>query len=119
MYYINDGVYGSFNCVLYDHYVPEPSLFAKVAITIAFFVETNFFRDEFRMHPTTNIHHQFGVQPAMVSIVFKHPFNFQNSKLAIGSTGKTWVPTQSPLLFNSMVYRSANRFTLCPNNFGK
>jgi len=25
MYYINDGVYGSFNCVLYDHYVPEPS----------------------------------------------------------------------------------------------
>jgi len=29
MYYINDGVYGSFNCVLYDHYVPEPSLFEK------------------------------------------------------------------------------------------
>ncbi|UJR28368.1 hypothetical protein I4U23_009611 [Adineta vaga] len=29
MYYINDGVYGSFNCVLYDHYVPVPSLFAK------------------------------------------------------------------------------------------
>lgn len=25
MYYVNDGVYGSFNCVLYDHYVPEPS----------------------------------------------------------------------------------------------
>jgi ornithine decarboxylase len=25
MYYINDGVYGSFNCVLYDHYVPEPT----------------------------------------------------------------------------------------------
>jgi ornithine decarboxylase len=29
MYYINDGVYGSFNCVLYDHYIPEPSFFAK------------------------------------------------------------------------------------------
>ncbi|CAF1052411.1 unnamed protein product [Adineta steineri] len=29
MYYINDGVYGSFNCVLYDHYVPEPCLLAK------------------------------------------------------------------------------------------
>jgi len=29
MYYINDGVYGSFNCVLYDHYVPEPLLFGK------------------------------------------------------------------------------------------
>jgi ornithine decarboxylase len=29
MYYINDGVYGSFNCILYDHYVPEPSFFAK------------------------------------------------------------------------------------------
>lgn len=31
MYYVNDGVYGSFNCVLYDHYIPEPSLFAKNA----------------------------------------------------------------------------------------
>lgn len=31
MYYINDGVYGSFNCVLYDHYVPQPTLFAKVS----------------------------------------------------------------------------------------
>lgn len=29
MYYINDGVYGSFNCVLYDHYTPEPYLMAK------------------------------------------------------------------------------------------
>jgi ornithine decarboxylase len=29
MYYINDGVYGSFNCVLYDHYVPEPSFLAN------------------------------------------------------------------------------------------
>lgn len=28
MYYINDGVYGSFNCVLYDHYVPEPCFLA-------------------------------------------------------------------------------------------
>ena len=24
MYYINDGLYGSFNCVLYDHIVPNP-----------------------------------------------------------------------------------------------
>lgn len=23
-YYINDGVYGSFNCVLYDHASPQP-----------------------------------------------------------------------------------------------
>jgi ornithine decarboxylase len=29
MYYINDGVYGSFNCVFYDHYVPQPSFFAN------------------------------------------------------------------------------------------
>ena len=34
MYYINDGVYGSFNCVLYDHYVPEPSLMVKVSQSI-------------------------------------------------------------------------------------
>ncbi len=24
MYYINDGVYGSFNCLIYDHAVAEP-----------------------------------------------------------------------------------------------
>jgi len=30
MYYINDGVYGSFNCILYDHYVADPSFFPKV-----------------------------------------------------------------------------------------
>lgn len=24
LYYINDGVYGSFNCLMYDHYVPNP-----------------------------------------------------------------------------------------------
>lgn len=26
MYYVNDGVYGCFNTVLYDHYVPTPAL---------------------------------------------------------------------------------------------
>ena len=26
MYYVNDGVYGSFNCILYDHQVVNPSL---------------------------------------------------------------------------------------------
>ena len=26
MYYVNDGVYGSFNCLLYDHAEVEPSL---------------------------------------------------------------------------------------------
>lgn len=25
MYYINDGVYGSFNCILFDHYQPTGS----------------------------------------------------------------------------------------------
>lgn len=26
MYYVNDGLYGSFNCVLYDHIVPNPQV---------------------------------------------------------------------------------------------
>ena len=34
MYYVNDGVYGSFNCVLYDHYVPEPFFLAKVRLRL-------------------------------------------------------------------------------------
>jgi len=29
MYYVNDGVYGSFNCVLYDHYIPEATPLKK------------------------------------------------------------------------------------------
>ncbi len=41
MYYINDGVYGSFNCVLYDHYVPEPSFLADVCI-ISFNICTDY-----------------------------------------------------------------------------
>ena len=27
MYYLNDGVYGSFNCILFDHAVVEPDLY--------------------------------------------------------------------------------------------
>lgn len=26
MYYVNDGVYGSFNCILYDHNIPTPTV---------------------------------------------------------------------------------------------
>ncbi len=26
MYYINDGVYGSFNCIMFDHYQPTPNV---------------------------------------------------------------------------------------------
>lgn len=29
MYYVNDGVYGSFNCVLFDHAVVEPEVFTQ------------------------------------------------------------------------------------------
>lgn len=29
MYYVNDGVYGSFNCLLYDHQIVKPILLKK------------------------------------------------------------------------------------------
>jgi hypothetical protein len=29
IYYINDGVYGSFNCKFFDHYVPKARVFGK------------------------------------------------------------------------------------------
>lgn len=35
MYYINDGIYGSFNCVVYDHAVVTPRTLKKVIICIA------------------------------------------------------------------------------------
>lgn len=31
MYYLNDGVYASFNCILYDHQVPKPILIGQQA----------------------------------------------------------------------------------------
>ena len=34
MYFVNDGVYGSFNCILYDHITPTP--FIVKVITIAY-----------------------------------------------------------------------------------
>lgn len=35
MYYMNDGVYGSFNCILFDHFNPkgEP-LFVRISFQI-------------------------------------------------------------------------------------
>jgi len=29
MYYVNDGVYGSFNCILFDHAVVTPKVFMR------------------------------------------------------------------------------------------
>ena len=26
MYYVNDGIYGSFNCIMFDHYTVVPAL---------------------------------------------------------------------------------------------
>ena len=34
MYYVNDGVYGSFNCILYDHVTVEASLLDVSIITL-------------------------------------------------------------------------------------
>lgn len=31
MYYLNDGVYASFNCILYDHQIPKPKLIGQQA----------------------------------------------------------------------------------------
>lgn len=47
MYYINDGVYGSFNCIFYDHAVVSPQPFVvsysyfiyRVHIIIIIFIE--------------------------------------------------------------------------------
>jgi hypothetical protein len=79
MYYINDGVYGSFNCVLYDHYVPEPSFLANVCIIFVFELIVLMIRFYlYRMNPMKNLHHQFGDQLVMVLIVFIHQFKSQN-----------------------------------------
>lgn len=40
MYYLNDGVYGSFNCLLFDHYQPTGSpLFVSFLKNSSIFVE--------------------------------------------------------------------------------
>ena len=40
MYYVNDGVYGSFNCILYDHVTVEASLVDVSAFWILLKQET-------------------------------------------------------------------------------
>ena len=30
MYYVNDGLYGSFNCIFYDHVIPKPRVLKSV-----------------------------------------------------------------------------------------
>ena len=34
MYYVNDGVYGSFNCLMYDHAVVKPCILKVSFITL-------------------------------------------------------------------------------------
>lgn len=119
MYYINDGVYGSFNCVLYDHYVPEPHLTGKVGFFAVFCGRFWPMTTIFRMNRKRNSPRPFGVQHAMVSIASKKPFLCQNYNLVNGWSGRTWVPIQSQPLFNSMVYPLASQFISCRNHSGK
>ena len=34
MYYVNDGVYGSFNCILFDHVTPTVSVLEEVCVCV-------------------------------------------------------------------------------------
>jgi ornithine decarboxylase len=77
MYYINDGVYGSFNCVLYDHYVPEPSFLANVCI-LGFVLMKRFSFCFYRMNQMKNLYHRSGDLLVMVLIVFIHRLEFRN-----------------------------------------
>jgi ornithine decarboxylase len=43
MYYIDDGVYGSFNCILYDHQKVTPDWLFKVTSTVFLFVLSSYF----------------------------------------------------------------------------
>lgn len=39
MYYVNDGVYGSFNCLLYDHAEVQPSIPCKSITVFTLFLQ--------------------------------------------------------------------------------
>jgi len=43
MYYVNDGIYGSFNCLLHDHAVVTPKLLKVSMIIIITVGEKNIF----------------------------------------------------------------------------
>src|SRR4051812_35016785 len=62
MYYINDGVYGSFNCLIYDHGVADPKTLFEVSL---FTNKIKLICLHFRI--TTPKHgHQYGGQHATV-----------------------------------------------------
>ena len=117
MYYINDGVYGSFNCVLYDHYVPEPCLFAKVCPARA--LERVIHVDESRTNPAKRSRRRSGARLAMVSIAFKRRSRCPSWTSKNGCTGRTWARTQSLPPYNSMAFHLASPSTSCPSSSGR
>lgn len=130
MYYINDGVYGSFNCLLYDHQHVTP-LPLKVSCFSQRRCESNdriFFR---RATLTTNIayavrmdaeswfHQASGVQRATDWTKLSRIFCCMTWNLAIGFFSKTWAPTHCPLLRLSMDFQYLRCMLLLMKASGK
>ena len=104
--YLSDGVYGSFNCILYDHQNPVPKLLSH---------EGRFYYDSPDRYSTPlqrNINVRFGVQHAMASTASLRPSNFPlSSKSAIGFTLKIWEHTLSVPRHVSTVSALVKSFT--------
>jgi len=83
LYYVNDGVYQSFNCIFFDHIHPTPLVFDE--------------KERTSSHRCTI----FG--PTCDSMdCLPRTSTFQSSRSENGCTLRTWVPTLLPLLPHSM-----------------
>lgn len=131
MYYVNDGVYGSFNCILYDHAHCLPTLH-KVSKTKALKCHQSFSSHKWTVVVTcmcsplplnTNRSQSqmrsgtlavSGVQRVMALIALLSSVTCQTCRWVTGWSLRTWVPTLLQLPPLLMASNDPTYTMLCP-----
>lgn len=124
MYYVNDGVYGSFNCILYDHAHCLPTLHkvclpGVISLAVSCFkkhsnvvVRSDANRSQSQMRKCTPA--VFGVQRATASTASWSSATCPSCRWATGWSLRTWAPTRSPPRPPSTASRGQTSTTSCP-----
>ena len=95
MYYVNDGVYGSFNCILFDHTTPTPAVLkvsrsSEVWWIVCAIVDHLSTLLRSPLDPSARL--VCGGPPVMVWTNWER-HSYQSSVLGTGYTLMIWVPT--------------------------
>jgi ornithine decarboxylase len=118
MYYINDGVYASFNCMFYDHADDFQPIIIKVSRCVfakcLTFIGFKSLVDSLRICQKVclAIRQAYGDQHVMDLIVCPKNYKYLNWKQVISCHSETWAPTLWPVQSHSTVYQSLSRSML-------